>query len=78
MDKKNPEDKKRIRFQVQKISDEGTSEPYCARLFMEILDLRNDVLGGNTQFGELRESQKAFDLLYQPVKRSMDNIVSSL
>lgn len=74
MDKKNPEDKQRIRFQVQKMSDEGTSEPYCARLFMEILDLRNDVLGGNTQFGELRESQKAFDLLYQPVKRSMDNM----
>jgi len=57
---------------IQKAMDEGTAEPFIARLMVEILDLRDHVI--RTQISperELEQSRKAFDDLYKPVLESM-------
>jgi len=56
---------------LQKISDEGSSSPFTARLFSGILELRDSVL--NRQVGDksLYVARSQFDALYDPVLNAM-------
>ena len=51
-------------FVVQKISDEGSSEPFFARMMIQNLELRDFVIHGETQ-------RKEFDKLYEPLLNNL-------
>jgi len=54
-------------FMLQKVSDEGTSDPFYARLWFGIFQLRDTTLQfGKTQ-DELEKACQSFDQLYKPI-----------
>jgi hypothetical protein len=63
-----------VKWSIQKIADEGTSEPYIARLWLGVTQLRDWLLrhkaAGDRDF-EVRRLR--FDELYQPVRAAMDS-----
>ncbi len=54
-------------FQVKKISDEGTSEPFIARLMLGILELRDRALNSLFRGTDLEGHRGEFDERYDPV-----------
>lgn len=54
-------------FMLQKVSDEGTSDPFYARLWFGVFQLRDTTLQiGKTQ-DEFEKARQSFDQLYKPV-----------
>jgi hypothetical protein len=61
-----------MQFQIQKVRDEGSSEPFIARLWLGILEIRDQVL----QFGsdDPASARNAFDRDYQPVLDALETL----
>lgn len=53
--------------QVKKVSDEGSSSPFVARIFMGILEFRNQLYLLGVQGPEKQQRQDQFDRAYKPV-----------
>ncbi len=58
---------------VRKVSDVGTSEPWSARMWFGILQIRDHALkaGGRRGHPECEEKSRAFDKIYRPL---LDNL----
>jgi hypothetical protein len=54
-------------FQVKKVSMQGTSEPWIARLWIGILELRDQALNSLWRGSDLEKHRSEFDLKYDPV-----------
>lgn len=54
-------------FQVRKVSDEGTQEPFVARLLMGILELRDHALRSLFRGTDFEKHRIEFDEKYDPV-----------
>lgn len=62
-----------IDFIFKKISDsEGSSEPYCARLWIGILEFRDDALYTKLKFSNIEKYRNTFDDAYKPVLDAID------
>lgn len=59
-----------MQFQIQKIHDEGSSEPFIARLWLGILEIRDQVL--QFRYDDMASARNAFDRDYQPVLDSLE------
>ncbi|MBI3287112.1 MAG: hypothetical protein HYZ68_03600 [Chloroflexi bacterium] len=60
-------------FIIQKVSNEGTREPFIARLFFGVLDLRDQVLGLRSRDAKFIAERDRFDQLYEPVWNALTN-----
>jgi hypothetical protein len=54
-------------FQIAKVSDEGSSDPFIARVFYGILRLRDGAIQHVTRGVNFEQRRKEFDDLYNPV-----------
>lgn len=54
-------------FQLKKISDEGTSEPFIARLWIGVPELRDHALNSYWSGTDLEKHREEFDTKYEPV-----------
>lgn len=54
-------------FQVKKVSDEGSSSPFMARIFISTLELRDFLLSSHFSDKELTKAQAEFDRKFTPV-----------
>jgi hypothetical protein len=58
-------------FILQKIADEGTSEPFYARLWLGIMELRDHALRERHQSGRIEAARLRFDGSYEPVLHAL-------
>lgn len=58
-------------FRIQKIANEGTIEPFYARLWVGILELRDAALRAKLGSNEIDDSRNNFDVLYKPILDAM-------
>lgn len=65
---------------VRKISDIGTSEPWSARMWFGILQIRDHALKAGERRGELEceEKSKPFDKVYRPLISNLEDAYNSL
>lgn len=54
-------------YRVQKVSDEGSSSPFIARIFMSMHEYQDLFLSANLQGRELFEAREKFDKKFRPM-----------
>ena len=59
-------------FRIQKIADEGSSEPYIARLWLGIFELRDFALKEKLCSNDIETARIDFDGVYHPILKEMD------
>lgn len=60
-----------MKFRIQKIADEGTSELFYARLWLGVLELRDEALRAKLKSNEIDEARCDFDVSYKPILDAM-------
>jgi hypothetical protein len=58
-------------FRIQKIADEGPSDPFYARLWIGILDLKNMALRCQSRSNDVEEARVKFDDSYDSVLKAL-------
>src|SRR5437016_6278650 len=58
-------------FRIQKISDEGPSDPFYARLWIGVLDLRNMAIRCRFKSNDVEKHRARFDESYDPVLKAL-------
>lgn len=61
-------------FQIRKIANEGTAEPYYARLWFGVFELRDHALRAMSRSSDINAEQMAFDTIYKPILDSLDSM----
>jgi hypothetical protein len=56
-----------LQFQVKKVTDEGSSSPFMARLFIGLLNFRDQLHLIGVQGQQQREKQDHFDRKFRPM-----------
>lgn len=64
-------------FQIKKVSDEGTREPFIARLMVGILELRDRALNSFFRGADLERHRTEFDARYDPVFTALQTVRSA-
>lgn len=59
--------KRAIMFKFKRIFDEGSSEPFFARLWLNILELRDFAIQDKLKTNQIDDMRNTFDTLYEPV-----------
>jgi hypothetical protein len=60
-----------MQFRIQKVADEGTREPFYARLWLGIFELRDYALSAKLRSNKIDAVRHDFDVLYEPVLDAM-------
>jgi hypothetical protein len=61
-------------FQIVKVAEEGTTEPFLARLMLGVLELRDKMVASSGLRGPaLEKRRKDFDTAYQPVLTPLES-----
>jgi glutathione reductase (NADPH) len=61
-----------MEFRIQKVRDEGTAEPFIARLWLGLMELRDQALQGASS--DLEQARRAFDDAFWPVLDALDTL----